>query len=135
MILVDGECFLCDSFAKFVAQRDSEGIFMFETQQSNAGQQILKLYDQPSDMKTIILVEVIGKTEQCYVQSTAVIRVLSRLNFPWSWMKCCLVVPTPLRDWVYSFIARMRYKWFGRKDVCELPSEVLRSRRLRRLND
>jgi len=135
VVLVDGECLLCDGFARFVAQRDDAGVFLFETQQSNAGQQILKLYDLPLDLKTIILVETKDKTEQCYVKSTAVLRILSRLNFPWSFAWCFLGIPQLIRDWMYVMVAENRYAWFGKKEACSLPDVVVKERLMRRLND
>ena len=135
VVLVDGECLLCDGFARFVAQRDTGGLFLFETQQSNAGQQILKLYDLPLDLKTIILVETSGKSEACYVKSSAVLRILAQLSFPWSYAWCCLAVPTFLRDWMYTRVAENRYNLFGKKDTCSLPDAVVRERLMRRLND
>lgn len=135
VVLVDGECVLCDGFARFVAGRDDRGVFVFETQQSNAGQQILKLYDLPLDLKTIILVETSGKIEQCSIKSTAVLRILSQLNFPWSLAWCCLAVPQIIRDWLYVRVAENRYAWFGKKEACSLPDVIVRERLMRRLND
>ena len=134
-MLVDGECLLCDGFARFVAERDAEGVFLFETQQSNAGQQLLKLFDLPLDLKTIVLVEKKAKSEAVYLQSSAVLRILSRLTFPWSAAWCCLAVPPIVRDWLYARVAENRYAWFGKKDACSLPDVAVRARLMRRLND
>lgn len=135
LVLIDGECILCDGFAKFVAQHDREGVFIFETQQSNAGQQILKIYDLPLDLKTILLVETVGKTERCYQKSTAVLRILSRLSAPYWCAGGCLYLPAVLRDWVYDRVAERRYGWFGKKESCSLPDAVIKERLMRRLND
>lgn len=135
MVLVDGECLLCDGFARFVASRDVDGVFLFETQQSNAGQQLLKFFDQSLDLKTIILVESRGKTEELFTKSSAVLKILSQLPAPWSYLRVFLYVPCMIRDWVYVKVAENRYHLFGRKEVCSLPDEVVRARLLKRLTD
>ncbi|GMH43920.1 hypothetical protein BSKO_11854 [Bryopsis sp. KO-2023] len=135
MILIDGECVLCDGFTQFVAARDTQGIFFFETQQSNAGQQLLKIYDQPMDLTTVILIEKGAKTERCHVKSTAVLRIMRLLGFPWSLLAMFLILPVFLRDWAYGMVATNRYRLFGKKQSCGLPSEVVRERLMRRLDE
>lgn len=135
VIMIDGECVLCDGFTQFVALRDHKGFFYFETQQSNAGQQLLKIYDQPLDLSTVILIEKGPKSERCYLKSSAVLRVVRMLGFPWNMLSVFLFVPETIRDWAYELVARNRYRLFGKKTECGLPSKVIRERLLRRMNE
>lgn len=135
VVLVDGECVVCDGFAQFVAARDPQQLFFFETQQSNSGLQLLKDFQQPQDLSTIVLIEKGPKGEQCFMKSTAVLHVMEKLKFPWSLLSVFLLVPEGLRDWAYGVFARNRYRLFGRKDSCSLPSKVVRDQLSRKLDE
>jgi predicted DCC family thiol-disulfide oxidoreductase YuxK len=63
-----------------------------------------------------------------YTRSSAALRIAGGLRFPWSLARVQIVVPRPLRDWVYDLVARHRYQWFGRQDVCMIPTPELRAR-------
>ena len=65
-----------------------------------------------------------------FLKSDAALRVASYLKWPWSWSRAAVIFPRSLRDWAYDVIARNRYRWFGRRDACLLPTEELRSRLL-----
>ncbi|CAD7699894.1 unnamed protein product [Ostreobium quekettii] len=134
-VLIDGECVLCDGFAVFVARHDPHGAFVFETQQSPAGQQLLDLHNLPNDLNTIVLIERSGKAERAHVKSSAVLRIARRLSFP-IWLAAgFLVVPSFARDWCYDVVAGNRYRLFGRKETCGLPDKVIRERLTRKLEE
>ena len=78
----------------------------------------------PEHLASIVLIE----DGRCYAASDAALRIARRMPAPWSWLQVFLVVPRPLRDLVYDFIARNRYRWFGKQDSCRLPTPELRAR-------
>jgi predicted DCC family thiol-disulfide oxidoreductase YuxK len=75
-------------------------------------------------MSTVVLIE----NGQLYTRSTAVLRVLRRLEAPWSLLWAFIVVPRPVRDWLYDRVAASRYDWFGQRDECRVPTPDLRAR-------
>lgn len=74
--------------------------------------------------ETVLLVD----DGRIYSESTAALRVLRRLTFPWNLAYVLVVVPKPIRDAVYAAVARRRYRWFGKRDVCMIPTPELRAR-------
>jgi predicted DCC family thiol-disulfide oxidoreductase YuxK len=125
MVLFDGICNLCDGFVQFVIAHDPDGRFQFGTLQSAAAQRVLALHGAPQPLPdTMVLVE----DGRLFTRSTAALRIARRLTFPWpiSWL--LIAVPRPLRDWVYDLVARYRYRWFGKRDQCMVPTPALRSR-------
>jgi predicted DCC family thiol-disulfide oxidoreductase YuxK len=125
LILFDGLCNLCNGFVQFVISRDPAGRFQFAALQSASARRALNLLDAPSPLPdTIVLVEE-GKV---FTGSTAALRIARRLTFPWPFAGALLAVPRPLRDWLYGVVARRRYRWFGRRHGCLVPTVALRSR-------
>lgn len=124
-ILFDGVCNLCNGFVRFVIARDPGGRFQFGALQSAAARRILDLHDAPEPLPdSLVLVE----EGRIYTRSSAALRVARRLTFPWPLTGLLLAVPRPLRDAVYEFVARRRYRWFGRRDQCMVPTPAIRSR-------
>jgi predicted DCC family thiol-disulfide oxidoreductase YuxK len=123
VLLFDGVCTLCNGFVQFVIQRDPAGRFQFATLQSDAARRLLQAAPQPLP-DTLVLVE----NGRVFLRSTAALRVARGLKFPWPLAFVLVVVPRPLRDWVYDILARNRYRWFGRRDVCMVPTPELRAR-------
>lgn len=76
------------------------------------------------DPTSIVLVE----DGRAYARSTAALRIARHLSFPWKLAWAWVIVPRFFRDWVYDFVARHRYRWFGKKDVCMVPTPELRAR-------
>jgi len=124
VIFFDGVCNLCNRSVQIVIKRDKEGRFRFASLQSNAGQQLLKDHQLPqSDFNSFILYEG-GKI---YTRSTAALRVAKHLK-GWKWLNAFKIVPRFIRDAVYNFIARNRYRWFGKREECMIPTAELRNR-------
>jgi predicted DCC family thiol-disulfide oxidoreductase YuxK len=123
VLLFDGVCTLCNGFVQFVIRRDPADRFQFATLQSDAARRLLQAAPQPLP-DTLVLVE----NGRVFLRSTAALRVVRSLRFPWPLAFVLVVVPRPLRDWVYDILARNRYRWFGRRDVCMLPTPELRAR-------
>jgi predicted DCC family thiol-disulfide oxidoreductase YuxK len=125
LILYDGVCNLCTSTVIFVIRRDPLRRFRFASMQSPLGQRLLKQFDLPLDhFKTFVLVE----KEARYTRSTAVLRVVMRLSGLWPVLYLLILVPRPLRDLVYDYVARNRYRIFGRKERCMVPGPELMDR-------
>lgn len=125
VILFDGVCNLCNGAVQFVIKRDAKNHFVFASLQSEEAKKILADHNFSTEtMSSFFLVEG-GKV---YDRSTAALRVLLKLNWLWSFAYILIVVPKFIRDAVYNFIAKNRYRWFGRKDECMIPTVELRAK-------
>jgi predicted DCC family thiol-disulfide oxidoreductase YuxK len=123
--LFDGVCNLCNRSVQFVLKRDRRGVFRFASLQSEIGQSLLQRSGLPADqLDSFVLVE----NNKVYTRSTGALRVCRKLGGAWSLLYVFRIVPRPLRDAVYNWIARRRYSWFGKKDSCWLPSPEWKSR-------
>ncbi len=125
IILFDGVCNLCNGAVQLVIKHDREERFLFASLQSAFGQKIL--HEQQLSVQvfnSFILLE----NGKVYQKSTAALRVAKYLSGGWGWLYGLIVFPKFFRDWVYNFIARYRYKWFGKKETCWLPSAGLKKR-------
>ncbi|OLN21745.1 thiol-disulfide oxidoreductase [Domibacillus antri] len=125
IVLFDGECNFCDSSVQFIIKRDAERYFHFASLQSDVGRKLTKEYNVPDDMDSMMLVE----DGKAYFKSAAALRISRHLSRRWNMLYALVIVPSPIRDLFYDFIARNRYKWFGKKeDHCMLPSPDVRKR-------
>jgi len=125
LILFDGVCNLCNAWVRFVIRRDPAGIFHFAAQQSPTGRAIIEDHvSGASQLSSVILIE----DTATYTESDAVLQVLARLRPPWSWIALLRIIPRRIRDACYRFVVRHRYQWFGRTEVCQVPSVDMRSR-------
>jgi len=126
IILFDGVCNLCNSSVVFVLQHEPGPVFRFASIQSETGKELLLscgLSENYAD--AVILIE----NGNFYSGSTAALKIGQSLKFPWSWVATMgFVVPRFLRDWVYRQIAKHRYQWFGKRDVCMVPTKELKAR-------
>jgi len=125
VVLFDGVCNLCNGTVQFIIKRDAKGVFRFASLQSAYGQQQLKSFGLPSDTLYSIVAVYNGKA---YQQSDAVLLMLKHLGGRWSWLTIFRILPRFFRDAVYAFIARNRYRFFGKKDQCMIPTPGLKSR-------
>jgi predicted DCC family thiol-disulfide oxidoreductase YuxK len=124
-ILFDGVCNLCNGFVQFVIARDSGSHFRFAALTSDSARRLLKEAGVREPLPdSMVLVE----DGRAYLRSDAPLRVARRLAFPWPLLIVFLVVPRFIRDRVYDFIAAHRYRWFGREEVCVIPTPELRRR-------
>ena len=125
VILFDGVCNFCNTTINFLIRQDRQKVLRFAALQSEAGQQLLERFSLPKEkFDSFILIDK-GKV---YKSSTAVLFLSGKLPWYWKWTQLFWLVPTALRDAVYGVIARNRYKWFGKKEQCMLPSAEVRSR-------
>ena len=137
VVLFDGVCNFCDASVNFIIEHDKAGYFKFAPLQSDEGKRLATEYgfesaavpkgDEARDLipiDSVILVE----DGRAYTHSTAALKILRRLGAPWSWAYAFVVVPRAIRDWAYRLFARYRYRLFGRKAQCMLPSPEVRAR-------
>jgi len=125
VILFDGVCNLCNGFVTFVIARDPAGRFQFGPLQSQAAQRLLGSIDShEGSPDSVVLVE----NGRVWTRSAAALRIARGLSFPWPLAYVFVVIPRPLRDWIYNLVARNRYRWFGKRDVCMVPTPELRAR-------
>lgn len=125
VVLFDGVCNLCNGAVGFILRNEAQTGFQFASLQSDEGRRLLQEHGLPEDaLDTIILVE----DGRAYARSTAALRIARRLRAPWKWLYAFLILPAPLRDLVYRFIAKNRYRWFGQSESCMIPTPELRAR-------
>lgn len=125
VILFDGICNLCNRSVQFVLRHDKKKQFLFSSLQSTTGNEYLKKFNLPeNDFNSFILVEGPNYT----TQSTAALRVLKLLGNKWALLYAFIIVPKFIRDVVYRFIAKNRYRWFGKRESCWLPTPGLKNR-------
>jgi predicted DCC family thiol-disulfide oxidoreductase YuxK len=120
IIFFDGICNLCNSSVQFVIERDSNKHFRFATLQSNFAHELLKNKNKESgQMDTIILLD----GDNIYKKSTAALRIARSLDGGWPILYGFIIIPSFLRDFIYDKIANNRYKWFGKRNSCMVPSD------------
>ena len=125
IILFDGVCNLCNGAVQFIIKRDPEGYFKFASLQSGKAADILLRFNlDPTGMESIILVE----KGRIYHKSNAVLLISKKLSGLWPLFSLFIIIPVSLRDLIYDWIAKNRYKWFGRKNECMVPTIELKSR-------
>lgn len=122
VILFDGLCNLCVGSVQFIIKRDKQKQFRFASLQSSFGKNVLVQFGlNENDPSSFILLEQ-GKI---FTRSTAALKVCRQLSGAWKMMFAFIIVPASIRNYIYSFIAHNRYKWFGKKEVCWLQTEEL----------
>jgi predicted DCC family thiol-disulfide oxidoreductase YuxK len=124
IVLFDGVCNLCNAAVRFVIARDRHAHFQFAPLTSDTANRALQAVPPPLP-DTVVLVEPDGRI---YTRSDAALRIARRLAFPWPLAYGLIALPKGVRDWAYDVIARHRYRWFGRRDSCPIPSPAIRDR-------
>lgn len=125
VVVFDGVCNLCAHSVRFILNHEAEPKLRFAPLQSEAGSRLMREFGfSPDDAKTFVLVA----DGRPHVKSDAAIRVSGYLRGGWRLLGVVRIVPRPIRDWAYDLVARNRYRWFGRIDVCMVPTPELRAR-------
>jgi predicted DCC family thiol-disulfide oxidoreductase YuxK len=125
IILFDGVCNLCNGAVNFVLAQDRKDVFRFATLQSDAGRELIRKYHIPEEIPgSFVLID----HHQFFRKSSAALKVLK--YFPWYWqgLQLLWIVPGFIRNFIYDIIARNRYAWFGKRDVCMVPTDDVKSR-------
>lgn len=125
IILFDGVCNLCNGAINFIIKHDPKAVFSFASLQGETGQKLLAKHKiDPNKIDSIILIE----CQSVSVKSTAALRIAKSLNRGYPLLYGFIIIPIFIRNAVYDYIARNRYKWFGKKDSCMIPTPELKSR-------
>ncbi len=125
IILFDGVCNLCNGSVQFVIKHDNKSLFKFASLQSERGQQLLQQYALPGkDFSSFVYIE----NNIAYTRSTAALKVARHLSGGIQLLYGFIIVPRFIRDAVYDIISKNRYKWFGKKDNCMIPTPELKQR-------
>jgi predicted DCC family thiol-disulfide oxidoreductase YuxK len=129
LVLYDGECGLCQRSVRMLLHLDRRAKYRFAPLQGQTGGQIRQNHPELAGLGSIVLVETAADgTQQIFRRSTAVLRIVSGCGGLFHLARACLIVPRPWRDAAYDFIARHRYRWFGRNASCPLPAPEMRER-------
>ena len=125
IILFDGVCNLCNSSVVFAIKRDKNDVFRFAALQSEVGEQFISKFDiDTSKTDSIILID----GDNYYERSSAALHIAKHLSSGWPLLYGFIILPKFIRDSVYNFIAKNRYKWFGKKESCMIPTPELQSK-------
>ncbi len=125
IILFDGVCNLCNGAVNFVIKRDPGNVFKFAPLQEKQGALLLKTHAiDIQKLDSIVLIE----NGNVYIKSSAALRIARKMSNLWPLFFVLLIIPRFIRDGVYDFIAKNRYKWFGKKEQCMIPTPGLKEK-------
>lgn len=118
-------CNLCNSSVNFVIKKDKNDVFRFAALQSEIGSQYINKFNiDPSQTDSIILIDV----DKHYIKSSAALTIAKSLKGVYPLLYAFIIVPAFIRNWVYDYIAKNRYKWYGKKESCMIPTPELKSK-------
>lgn len=125
IVLFDGVCNLCNSAILFIIKRDKKDRFRFAPLESKLGKELLDQHGiNPLEIDSIVLVS----GDSAFAKAGAALRISKHLSGLWPLLYCFIIVPKFISNLVYDFIARNRYKWFGKKESCMIPTPELKSK-------
>jgi predicted DCC family thiol-disulfide oxidoreductase YuxK len=118
LVLFDGVCNLCNGTVDFIIKRKSKTPFRFVALQSEAGEKLIQKYNIPREIDSVILIDNNG----VFWKSEAALEIARHLTFPWKMAIFFKIIPKQWRDGIYGWIAKNRYRWFGKRTSCRLPT-------------
>ncbi len=125
IVVFDAQCLLCDGWVKFLLRHDHRQVLRYASIQGETGQALLARAGlRVQGLETLLLVD----GQQVWQHTGAILRVLNALGWPWKLAWAAWLVPAPIRDSLYRWLARNRYRWFGRSETCLMPQESFRHR-------
>jgi predicted DCC family thiol-disulfide oxidoreductase YuxK len=125
LVLFDGVCNFCNFWIQFALKRDKKGKLKFGSLQGTTAQEILPKYNiDPTVLTSVIFIE----DGVAYRESTAALKVCRHLDGAWKLLYAFIIIPAFLRDGIYKWVGRNRYKWFGKQESCMLPTPEQRAR-------
>ena len=125
IIIFDGVCNLCNASVQFIIKRDTKGIFKFLPLQSDKTHKILQQFNIDfKNIDTVILI----KDNNIFGRSDAALEIVDSFDYPWKAFYFLTIIPKFVRDWVYDIIARHRYRWFGKRETCMIPTDDIKTR-------
>ena len=125
-LIFDGVCNFCNGFVDFVIKQDPKKNIQFTASQEKTGKKLLKQF-KIKKYESLILVE----GDHYCQKSTATLRLLKHLRFPWPLLYVFIIIPTFIRDAMYNIIGKHRYQWFGKRTTCRVPTKEEQSRFLK----
>lgn len=123
IVFFDGVCNLCNNSVQWIIRHDPAGLFLFAPLQGSTAKSILT----EAQLKAVDSIVYLNGNK-VHVKSSAALRILGKMRFPYNLALVFLIVPTFIRNAVYDFVARNRYKWFGKQEACMLPTPELKRR-------
>ncbi len=125
ILLFDGFCNVCNASVDFVLKNDRSKSILFASLQSKTGKKLLEEYGlNPNELSTVVLIF----KEKVYTKSSAVLQTAKIMGFPWNLSIVFFIIPKFLRDYFYTKFAANRYKWFGKKEACRIPTSEEKQR-------
>jgi len=125
IVLFDGVCNLCNNGVQFIIKKDKRNLFNFAALQSEYGEILLNKHQiNTENMDSFVYIQK-GKA---YVKSTAALKIAKELKRGWQLFYVFIIFPAFFRNWFYDFIAKNRYRWFGKKDSCMIPTPELKAK-------
>jgi predicted DCC family thiol-disulfide oxidoreductase YuxK len=124
IILFDGVCNLCNTAVQFIIKYDKKDVFRFVALQSDLGHEIIKHIG--IDTKVIDSIVLYQPGVAYYYKSAAALEIAKDLNVFFYWTRILNILPERLRNSLYDYIARNRYKWYGKKETCIMPTNALK---------
>ncbi len=125
ILFFDGECALCNFWVQFCLERDRKKSLFFAPLQGSTAQNLL-----PEELRQSIHTVVLWHEQKTLIKSTAIITALRKIDYSPDLLLFARLIPSTLRDGVYDFVARHRYRWFGKQETCPIPPEEYRSQLL-----
>lgn len=122
IVLFDGVCNYCNSMVNFAIRHNSKRNLRYTPLQSVAGKAILAKFNIPQAVDSLVFVE----NNQAYIYSAAALKISKHFDYPVKILYVLIIVPQFVRDYIYRFIAKNRYKWFGKKEQCMIPSKEVK---------
>ncbi|MBZ9627580.1 DUF393 domain-containing protein [Psychroflexus sp. CAK1W] len=126
IVLFDGVCNFCNASVRFIIKRDKKDSFRFASLQSDLGQKLAK--ERNIDTSKVDSIILIDPGNAYYIKSTAALEICKDLNGLYPVLSLFLFLPEGLRNFIYDFVARHRYQWFGKSETCPMPSEKEQSK-------
>jgi predicted DCC family thiol-disulfide oxidoreductase YuxK len=124
-IFFDCDCNLCNGFVDFVVRHDKQDQFRLASLQSEVAREMLALLSVDSQRMDSVIVLHQG---QVYERSIGALYVMRYLSMPYAWAWALRYVPSPIRDWVYDWVAAHRYRWLGKRETCRVPTAAERGK-------
>jgi len=124
IILFDGVCKFCNGSVNFIIKHDDKQKFLFAPLQSEFGSQFLQNHPELNNVVSLVLLE----NEHYFIYSTGVLKIVKQLKWKWKFLYLFIVVPKPIRDFVYKLVAKNRYRLFGKDETCMVPTKEIKKR-------
>jgi predicted DCC family thiol-disulfide oxidoreductase YuxK len=126
LILFDGVCNLCNASVNYVIKHDKKDTFRFAALQSEVGKQIVKEYN--IDILKTDSILLYSENNGIHYKTSAALKIAKQLGFPLNLLPIFLIIPAFIRNCVYDYVAKNRYKWYGKRESCMVPTTELQKK-------